>query len=139
MRIGELAGMSGVAASTLRFYESNGLLPVPRRSSNGYRDYPQETLERIGLIRLAQSLGFNLEQIRKGLASQGTQASHDMLVSGLQERLVEIERLQATLAEQHDSIEEMLDKMLSQTAGNNCQHLSVLASPSALGVRKPVR
>ena len=139
MRIGELAGISGVAASTLRFYESNGLLPAARRTSNGYRDYPQETLERIGLIRLAQSLGFNLEQIRKVLASQGTHGSHDMLVSGLQERLVEIERLQATLAEQHDSIEEMLVKMHSQTAGSHCQRLSVLASTPVSGVRKPVR
>lgn len=37
MRIGELACRAGVAASTIRFYESSGLLPAATRGTNGYR------------------------------------------------------------------------------------------------------
>ena len=129
MRIGELAGISGVAASTLRFYESNGLLPAPRRAGNGYRDYPEDTLERIGMIRLAQSLGFNLEQIRKVLSSRGTDDSHAMIVQGLQGRLAEIEQLQAKLAEQRAGILEMLERMQGSSGTGQCvQMASVLSN-----------
>ena len=38
MKIGELARRSGLAASTIRFYESKGLLKAVSRQSNGYRD-----------------------------------------------------------------------------------------------------
>jgi DNA-binding transcriptional MerR regulator len=130
MRIGELAGMSGVAASTLRFYEANGLLPAARRGGNGYRDYPQETLERVGLIRLAQSLGFNLEQIRKVFSSRGSEGSHAMLLEGLQGRLEEIQQLQRKLAEQHLAIREMLDAMQNNPGTGNCLRLaSVIGNP----------
>lgn len=126
MRIGELAGISGVAASTLRFYESNGLLPAPRRAGNGYRDYPEDTLERIGMIRLAQSLGFNLEQIRKVLSGRGTDGSHELIMQGLQGRLEEIEQLQAKLAEQRAGILDMLQSMQGNGGTGNCVHMANL-------------
>ncbi len=128
MRIGELAGISGVAASTLRFYESNGLLPAPRRAGNGYRDYPEDTLERIGMIRLAQSLGFNLEQIRKVLSSRGTDGSHELIMQGLQGRLEEIEQLQAKLAEQRAGILEMLERMQGSSETGTCVQLANVLS-----------
>ena len=128
MRIGELAGISGVAASTLRFSESNGLLPAPRRAGNGYRDYPEDTLERIGMIRLAQSLGFNLEQIRKVLSSRGTDGSHELIMQGLQGRLEEIEQLQAKLAEQRAGILEMLGRMQGSSGTGTCVQLANVLS-----------
>lgn len=134
MRIGELAGISGVAASTLRFYESNGLLPAPRRAGNGYRDYPEDALERIGLIRLAQSLGFNLEQIRKVLSSRGTEGSHELIVQGLQGRLAEIEQLQAQLAEQRAGVLEMLERMQGGGGTGQCVQLA-----NVLGTLQPPR
>ena len=39
MRIGELATRTGITTKTLRFYEQKGLLPLPERAANGYRDY----------------------------------------------------------------------------------------------------
>lgn len=44
MKIGELAKRSGLAASRIRFYEKIGLLKTVKRSANGYRSYPPETL-----------------------------------------------------------------------------------------------
>ena len=128
MRIGELAGISGVAASTLRFYESNGLLPAPRRAGNGYRDYPEDTLERIGMIRLAQSLGFNLEQIRKVLSSRGTDGSHELIMQGLQGRLEEIEQLQAKLAEQRAGVLDMLERLQGSSGTGTCVPLATALS-----------
>ena len=126
MRIGELARQSGVAASTLRFYETNGLLPVARRSANGYRDYPSESLERIGLIRLAQSLGFNLQQIARLPTGQGAGLSHPLILQGLQARLVEIEQMQVRLQEQRQGIERMLQELQHSWSNGRCLPLAEL-------------
>ena len=44
MRIGEFAEAAGTTAKTLRFYEEQGLLPPPDRTSSGYRDYPPDAI-----------------------------------------------------------------------------------------------
>jgi len=67
MRISELAARSGVPASTLRFYDSAGLLPADRTAA-GYRLYGEEAVERLGLISTAKHLGLPLEDIGDLLA-----------------------------------------------------------------------
>jgi DNA-binding transcriptional MerR regulator len=62
VRIGELAQACEVSRDTLRFYEERGLIQA-RRLANGYRDYPQETVQLVGFIRTAQRLGFSLGEI----------------------------------------------------------------------------
>lgn len=63
MQIGELANTTGTTTKTLRFYESEGLLPIPTRTPSGYRDYPGDTVQRIAFIRRGQSAGLTLAQI----------------------------------------------------------------------------
>jgi DNA-binding transcriptional MerR regulator len=68
MRIGELATAAGVSAKTVRYYESEGLLPEPRRAPNGYRDFDPADVERVIFVRQAQAAGLTLRQIREVLA-----------------------------------------------------------------------
>ena len=63
MSSGELARTAGVNVETLRYYERRGLLPKPDRASNGHRRYSDKTIERLHLIRRAQTLGFSLPEI----------------------------------------------------------------------------
>ncbi|MEV4877936.1 MerR family transcriptional regulator [Streptomyces cyaneofuscatus] len=62
MRISQLAERSGVPATTLRFYESEGLLPAGR-TPGGYRLYGADALERLAFIGAAKHLGLSLEEI----------------------------------------------------------------------------
>jgi MerR family transcriptional regulator, copper efflux regulator len=64
MRIGELAARAGVNIQTLRFYEREGLLRPPARTTSGYRSYMDSDLERVRFIRLCQGLGFTLREIQ---------------------------------------------------------------------------
>lgn len=64
MRIGELAVRAEVNIQTLRFYEREGLLRPPARTSSGYRSYAVSDLERVRFIRLCQGLGFALREIQ---------------------------------------------------------------------------
>ncbi|MEX2549002.1 MAG: heavy metal-responsive transcriptional regulator [Nitriliruptoraceae bacterium] len=93
MLIGELAGATGVTAKTLRFYEADGLLPEPVRTSGGYRDYPSEAVRRVTFIRQAQAAGLTLAQIREILAIRDDGHPPCGHVAELvEERLSEVER-----------------------------------------------
>jgi MerR family copper efflux transcriptional regulator len=63
-RISQLAERAGVPATTLRFYEKEGLLPAARTSS-GYRQYTDTDRERVQFITAAKHLGLPLDQIRE--------------------------------------------------------------------------
>src|SRR5215467_530328 len=65
MRIGEVARQAGVACSAIRFYEGHGLLPEPRRTASGYRDYDESVVGRLAFIRAGQSVGLSLDQLRE--------------------------------------------------------------------------
>ena len=68
LTIGEVAERSGVAPSTLRFYERE-LLIEAARSTGGQRRYHRDVLRRVAFIRAAQHVGLTLEEIKKSLDS----------------------------------------------------------------------
>ena len=68
LTIGDAARRAGVATSTLRFYESRGLIHSIRTSGN-QRRYHRSTLRRISLIRVAQGLGVSLGEIANALST----------------------------------------------------------------------
>jgi MerR family transcriptional regulator, copper efflux regulator len=66
MLIHEFVRLSGLSRTTVRFYERRGLLkPQSAGASNGYRHYGSEQVERVHMIRLAQSLGFSIAEIAR--------------------------------------------------------------------------
>ncbi len=71
LTIGEVARAAGVAATTLRYYEREGLLSPTGRSRAGYRLYDEEAAERLEFIRAAQAVGFTLGDIRALLELNG--------------------------------------------------------------------
>ena len=66
LTIGEAARRSGVATSTLRFYEERGLISSVRTAGN-QRVYHRAALRRISVIKVAQSLGLSLKEIAEAL------------------------------------------------------------------------
>lgn len=61
--IGLVAQRAGVGVETVRFYQRRGLIEEPATPATGFREYPEETIERIRFIRRAKDLGFTLEEI----------------------------------------------------------------------------
>ncbi len=68
LTIGEAARRSGVATSTLRFYESRGLISSIRVAGN-HRRYHRAMLRRIAIIRVAQTLGLRLREVGDAFAT----------------------------------------------------------------------
>lgn len=77
MNIGQLARQAGVPIDTVRYYERQGLIPEPPRSTSGYRQYGPGDVTRLEFIRRAKTLGFTLEEIGELMAISGNY-SNDM-------------------------------------------------------------
>jgi len=68
LTVGEMAKRSGVAVSTLHFYEKTGLIKA-RRNAGNQRRYPRGHLRLVAIIRIAQRAGISLSEIKKTLSS----------------------------------------------------------------------
>lgn len=62
--IGRLAKLTDVKVTTIRFYESIGLLPEPARTHSDRRIYGEGDVRRLGFIKHARQLGFAVDAIR---------------------------------------------------------------------------
>lgn len=63
--IREVTELTGLSAPTLRYYESEGLIPYVKRDENGRRLYDHEALECIRYVTLLKTTGMPISQIRK--------------------------------------------------------------------------
>ncbi|MBB6011174.1 MerR family redox-sensitive transcriptional activator SoxR [Aquamicrobium lusatiense] len=72
LTVGEVARRSGIAVSTVHFYEAKGLIEGWRTQGN-QRRYHRAVLRRIAIIRIAQRAGIPLARIREAL----TDLPHD--------------------------------------------------------------
>jgi MerR family mercuric resistance operon transcriptional regulator len=61
--IGAIAKRAGVGVETVRFYERQGLIRQPAARKSGFRQYPDEIVDRIRFIRHAKDLGFTLTEV----------------------------------------------------------------------------
>jgi MerR family copper efflux transcriptional regulator len=89
-----------------------GLLPAPERRANGYRDYSQETINRLSFIRRGQDAGLTLAQIADILrlrAAGEAPCDHvrELLarqLSDLDRKIEELIALRATVAGFHRNV-----------------------------------
>ena len=62
--VGEMAKRLGVAASTLRYYDKEGLLPFVERSSGGIRMFKDVDFEWLQIIECLKKTGMQLADIK---------------------------------------------------------------------------
>ncbi|WP_342077093.1 MerR family transcriptional regulator [Yoonia sp. SS1-5] len=66
MRIGALSALTGLSRDTLRYYERQGLIRSnpSDEPSNTYRDYPDDTAERLRMITDARDAGLSIADLK---------------------------------------------------------------------------
>lgn len=131
MQIGELAQRTAVSTKTIRYYEQIGLLPEPLREPNGYRNYREDSVDRLRFIRDAQTTGLTLTEITSILEmrDQG-ETTCDHVADLLQRHLAEIERQIETLHRTRDQLRQATARAQSAdprgcTDPNRCQTIEV--------------
>ena len=66
--IGKLAERTGLSVSAIRFYETRGLVTADR-NAGGQRRFDKSDIRKLSFVKIAQKLGFSIEEIGKQLAS----------------------------------------------------------------------
>lgn len=115
LAIGEAARRAGVPASTLRYWESGGLLSTPERIG-GKRRYNPQTMRQISLIVLIKRAGFTLAETRIILCGLSERTPPPVLWRELAQR--KLPEVKQTLAEA-----KVVKKILEE--GLNCDCISI--------------
>jgi DNA-binding transcriptional MerR regulator len=108
MVIHELSKQAGVPAKTIRYYESIGLLPHPKRATNNYRQYLPADVERLRFIASARSLGFSLADVAEILAARdGDVAPCQRVLDAIGRQLSAIDRRISDLLALRESLKQL--------------------------------
>jgi Cd(II)/Pb(II)-responsive transcriptional regulator len=105
MKIGDLAKATGTQAETIRYYEAQGLLPLPGRTESNYRVYGQEHVARLAFIRHCRTLDMTLGEVQtllrfKDAPGQNCEEVNELLdehIEHVATRIKELRSLQVEL------------------------------------------
>jgi MerR family transcriptional regulator, copper efflux regulator len=111
MRINALAQRTELTAPTIRFYEKEGLLDERhvRREENNYRDYREEAVEHLLMIKKIQSVGFTIAELKEVILAGDTNALPlSRIVELLRLKMQETEKKKAELEQVQTHLARML-------------------------------
>ena len=103
--VGEMAKLLGVSASTLRYYDKEGLLPFVERSPGGMRMFQEKDYEWLQIIECLKKTGMPLKDIRTYI---------DMAMRGdetIEQRLKMIEKQRQAVRAQMAELQKTLDTL----------------------------
>ncbi len=127
----------GVSRDAIRFYEREGLLPRPRRTSSQYRVYGDADKGRVLFIRHAQALGLTLDDIRElvRLEQVRTPGQCRRVAGLLRERIEAIDRKLAELKAFRRQLAESLERC-EKADSEACPVVLELAAPEPVRRRE---
>ena len=110
-QIKELSARTGVSSKAIRYYESLGLLPPPKRAINGYRIYDSTDVDRLQFVRRARALEFTLDEVAEILAFRDRDEPPcsyvmnlmDERIDEIEERIRDLEKLRDELKVLHNA------------------------------------
>lgn len=105
MKIGELAHVAQCSVETIRYYEKEGLLLLPLRTSGNFRVYGSDHVERLRFIRNCRALDMSHVEIRSLLQISdhpamdcgAVNAVFDQHIAHVEARIHELQQLQQQL------------------------------------------
>ena len=119
LTVAEVARGAGVAAHVVRFYARTGLIRPARYGANGYRQFAPMDVKRVRFVRVAQSLGLTLAEIREVMRRSHTRRTpcplvRDIIVKRVAEnrdRLVYLRALQRRMESASKTWQRMPDQI----------------------------
>lgn len=127
--IGKLAELAEIEIQAIRYYESLGLLPEPKRTESGYRKYDLEYLENLRFIKNLQELNFKLEEIKELVKVKFNKKALGKDVKKLiKEKLNEIKDEIIDLRTKEDRLEDLLASCSGRMKSCDCPILESLST-----------
>lgn len=116
--VGEMAKKLGVASSTLRYYDQEGLLPFVERSSGGTRIFKDSDYEWLQIIDCLKKTGMQLKDIKTfvEMAMQGDETIEPRLNLIIKQK----EAVKAKIAELEETLLSLEFKEWYYTTAKEC-------------------
>src|SRR5262245_6411737 len=91
MTIGQLAQRVGLRPSAIHYYEAQGILHSPGRSTNGYRLYGQDAIILLQFVHRCRELGFGLDEIHQLIETSKNEIPCTLSRKLIEHHLAEVE------------------------------------------------
>ncbi|WP_018296946.1 MerR family transcriptional regulator [Corynebacterium lubricantis] len=143
MRIGEVAGRSGVSKRMLRHYDGLGLVSPSERTSAGYREYSEADFRRLVKVESLRSIGMSLGEIREALEGEPSVAEILAQLEAETEARLEAERallvrVRSLMSSAPDSVESLLSYLDAvrtfEERGDSARYRAALSVPTGLAL-----
>ena len=129
MSIGKLAELADIEIQAIRYYESLGLLPEPKRTESGYRQYNIDYLENLRFIKNLQDLDFKLEEIKFLVKTKFNKKALGKDVKRLiKEKLEEIQDDILDLRAKEDKLQDLLASCSGRMKSCDCPIINSLSA-----------
>jgi MerR family copper efflux transcriptional regulator len=134
MFIKELEKKTGLTRHTIRFYEKQGFLEERsfRRKENNYRDYSEETVGYLMMLKAGQAAGFTLAEIKELIdADEANELPLQRKVEVIRQKMKDIDRKKAELDQMQTYLAQMLANKLAwmDAAENGTAHGNICVIP----------
>jgi DNA-binding transcriptional MerR regulator len=131
-RISEVARRTGLSASTIRFYEGEGLIAAADRDANGYRSYGETDVQRLSFIAGAKQLDLGLAEVRQLLVAREESERCEHVQHQMHEvvarRRVETEARIAELQRVADELRRTEERLAGPATGGTCSDACACAA-----------
>ena len=127
LSIGQLGKQAQVSVETIRYYEREGLIEKPQRTTSGYRQYPETMVRHLQFIQRAKDVGFTLRDIGELLRlkkTPGTSCTDIKLqalakLDDVKQKITDLERIR-------DSLQDMVMRCNTTADLSDCPILESL-------------
>jgi DNA-binding transcriptional MerR regulator len=107
MKIGQVAKAAGVTTSAIRYYESMGLLPAPRRQS-GIRDYDADVVDQLKVLRFYRASGISIQSLA-AIFTRSTKARRAYTHEAMLKRIAELDTVMKDARVMKERLQQLFD------------------------------
>lgn len=118
MKTNELEKEIGLSKYTIRYYEKEGLIQ-PKREENGYRDYDDETVQKLKIIKFLRNLQISVDDIKVILEGE-LDFRHCLKINqvNMQKQIESMNEIKDTIDDYYDKDLPLIEE-LSEIKNNN--------------------
>ena len=119
LKIKQLSELTNTPASTIRYYEKEGLLVPSARSQGGYRLYNLDDVNKIRMIKFCQSVGFSLLEL-KPIFDETKPKEHEKILASLSAKQDELSELMRQLQNKQEQLIRLYRTLERSWANGDC-------------------
>lgn len=136
MKTNELEKEIGLSKYTIRYYEKEGLIQ-PKREENGYRDYDDETVQKLKIIKFLRNLQISVDDI-KAILDGELDFRHCLKINqvNMQKQIESMNEIKDTIDDYYDKDLPLIEELSEIKNNNNKMGLGFQKTTSTVSLRR---